>query len=109
MSPALIAQMTMPQQSTGVVGPHRRAPLARRLRVSATRRAIPKARAAAAKVLADWGLAELIFDACLVLDELLANVVVHCPATRTATVALVYDATGLRIAVSDVSHVEPRV
>ncbi len=104
---ALIEPGTMSTTSGDGIGWSRHATLDRRLRVSATPRAMAKARATVAEVLAGWGVTDLAFDASLIVDELLTNVVRHCPTTQTATVALTYDGVRIQIAVSDTSHVTP--
>ena len=48
-----------------------------------------------------WRVGELAEDACLIVDELVGNVLRHAPGTEWASVALILDIETLRIEVSD--------
>jgi Histidine kinase-like ATPase domain len=48
-----------------------------------------------------WRLGELADDACLIVDELVGNVLRHAPGTEWASVALILDIETVRIEVSD--------
>lgn len=90
---------------------HRRPPAlpARRLRVPARGplgpTALRKLRLDTVATLNAWRMCALADAACLIVDELLANVVRHAPQTGTASVALLLDNKigGVRIEVSDCS------
>ncbi|MCI0690295.1 MAG: ATP-binding protein, partial [Sporichthyaceae bacterium] len=60
-----------------------------------------QARLDAAATLRAWQLEVLAEDACVIVDELVGNVLRHAPTTRCASVALVVDGDTVRIEVSD--------
>ncbi len=104
LAKAMVTTDTVPSWSPSL--------LARRLRVP-TRgpggsSVLRGARRDTAATLDAWRLGELAADACVIVDELVGNVLRHAPETEWASVALILDGDAVRIEVSDNSREPPR-
>ncbi len=79
--------------------------LARRLRVPLREpdglAVLGRVRRDTAATLAGWQFGQLAEAGCVIVDELLTNVIQHAPGTARASVALVVQGAGVRIEVSD--------
>ncbi|MFC5800761.1 ATP-binding protein [Streptomyces formicae] len=86
------------------------APLHHEFQVVSTAEYVPFARRETAKVLSGWGLdAETVATACLIVTELVTNVVQHAAVlSPTAAVHLGIDAAALTLVVADAHPFKPK-